>query len=220
LPGAYEVGSRSKLGAGLRGNASTDAAPRTPRRNEAIQFPFQRAGRSLVFFDVLERNFLLPFVCLLIHTVLMTRNKHFFSQITVIGPLSALLFTAACGTTAGESSDDTAGEFLQELAANVTVTGSNAADVSPTITGTGFINVVNNGDHVAVTETGSGTINIVNDGGILNATNTGNGVMTINSTATGEVSVTNTGDGRVTVNATGSAPVTVTHTGNGDFTFP
>jgi hypothetical protein len=154
----------------------------------------------------------------------MTGNKHFFSQMALIGCVSALLFASACGAAPEasfeESSDEATGEFLQELAANVTVTGSNAADVSPTITGTGFINVVNNGEHVAVTETGSGTINIVNDGGILNATNTGNGVMTINSTATGEVSVTNTGDGRVTVTATGSAPVTVTHTGNGDFTFP
>ncbi len=186
--------------------------------------PFPAPGGHLVFFDVLERNFLIPFVFPLIHTVLMTGNRHFFSRMAVIAPFSALIFTAGCGAAPAESfeesSGDATGEFLQELAENVTVTGSNAADVSPTITGTGFINVVNNGDHVAVTETGSGTINIVNNGGILNATNTGNGVMTIDSTATGQVTVTNTGDGRITVTATGSAPVTVTHTGNGDFTFP
>ena len=109
---------------------------------------------------------------------------------------------------------------VQPPASNITVSGTNAGDVAPVVTGGGFINVVNNGDHVAATQTGTGTINIVNNGGGLTATNTGNGVMTINSTATGLVTVTNTGNGRVNVTATGSAPITLTHTGDDDFTYP
>ncbi|MBU2447643.1 MAG: DUF3494 domain-containing protein [Bacteroidetes bacterium] len=105
-------------------------------------------------------------------------------------------------------------------ASHITVSGTNAGDVAPVVTGGGFINVVNNGAHVVATQTGTGTINIVNNGGGLTATNTGNGVMTINSTATGFVTVTNTGNGRVNVTATGSAPITLTHTGDNDFTYP
>jgi hypothetical protein len=66
---------------------------------------------------------------------------------------------AACGSPTDEDMEYS--DSTQELAANVTLSGANAADVSPTLTGTGFIKVVNNGAHVAVTETGSGTINIV-----------------------------------------------------------
>jgi hypothetical protein len=106
------------------------------------------------------------------------------------------------------------------LDSHITVSGSAAADVTPTITGDGFINVVNNGAHVSVTETGSGTINVVNNGQVLTATNTGDGVMTINSTATGAVTVTNTGNGRVTVTAAGAQAITVTHTGDDDLTYP
>ena len=109
---------------------------------------------------------------------------------------------------------------VQPPASHITVSGTNAGDVAPVVTGGGFINVVNNGAHVAATQTGTGTINIVNNGGELTATNTGNGVMTINSTATGFVTVTNTGNGRVNVTATGSAPITLTHTGDDDFTYP
>jgi len=109
---------------------------------------------------------------------------------------------------------------VQPPASNITVSGTNAGDVAPVVTGGGFINVVNNGNHVAATQTGTGTINIVNNGGGLTATNTGNGVMTINSTATGFVTVTNTGNGLVNVTATGSAPITLTHTGDDDFTYP
>ncbi len=140
------------------------------------------------------------------------------ARFTRFAALSAFV-VAGCGAPSEEDMEFT-DSLEQELAANITVTGSNAAAVSPTLTGTGFINVVNNGAHVAVTETGSGTINIVNNGRILTATNTGNGVMTIKSTATGAVTVTNTGNGRITVTAAGTAPVTVTHTGDGDFTFP
>jgi hypothetical protein len=102
---------------------------------------------------------------------------------------------------------------------NVTVSGSTAADVTPVVTGGGFINVMNNGAHVAATQTGLGTISIVNNGGVLTATNTGTGVMTINSTATGAVTVTNTGNGRITVNATGAAAIAIVHTGDEDASY-
>jgi hypothetical protein len=121
----------------------------------------------------------------------------------------------------------------------VTVTGTHAADVAPTVTGGGSINVVNNGGHVAATvtgtgainitnngaavtviETGSGTFNILNNGQVLTATNTGNGVITINSTCTGTVTVTNTGNGNITVNATGSTPITLSYSDGLDHTYP
>jgi hypothetical protein len=121
----------------------------------------------------------------------------------------------------------------------VLVSGTRAYDVTPTVTGGGSINVVNNGGHVAatvtgagainitnngaavtVTENGSGTFNILNNGQVLTATNTGNGVITINSTCTGAVTLTNTGNGNVTVNATGSAPITLTYTDGADHTYP
>lgn len=105
-------------------------------------------------------------------------------------------------------------------ASNITVSGTNAGDVAPVVTGGGFINVVNNGAHVAATQTGTGTINIVNNGQVMAATNTGSGVMTINSTATGAVAVTRTGNGNTTVNATGSSAIALTFDGDGDFTYP
>jgi hypothetical protein len=153
----------------------------------------------------------------------MTRINQSFPRISFVASISALLLSAACGSPSDDSADgsaDSLGSVTQELAANVAVSGSNAADVSPTITGNGFISVVNNGKHVAATQTGIGSIDIVNNGRALTATNTGTGVMTIDSTATGKVTVTNTGNGNVTVRASGSAPVTVTHTGNEDFTSP
>ena len=105
-------------------------------------------------------------------------------------------------------------------ASNITVSGTNAGDVAPVVTGGGFINVVNNGAHVAATQTGTGTINIVNNGQVMAATNTGSGVMTINSTATGAVAVTRTGNGNTTVNATGSSVIALTFNGDGDVTYP
>jgi fibronectin-binding autotransporter adhesin len=108
---------------------------------------------------------------------------------------------------------------ILETNPQIVVSGTNAADVAPTVTGGGFINVQNNGGHVTVTETGTGTINIVNNGGVLTATNTGNGVMTIVSTATGAVTITNTGNGRITLYATGAAATTITHTGDDDITY-
>jgi len=162
------------------------------------------------------------------HSVKPEKNKsgitRSFPSTSLLASLSALIFAVACGASsedsANDSTDDPSSSSEQQLTSHITVTGSNATDVSPTLAGTGFINVVNNGAHVAVTETGSGSINIVNNGRILSATNTGTGVLTINSTATGAVTVTNTGNGRVTVTAAGLAPVTVTHTGDVDFTYP
>jgi ice-binding like protein/Big-like domain-containing protein len=120
-----------------------------------------------------------------------------------------------------------------------TVTGTNAADVTPvstaggiitvvnngghvsaTITGPGAINITNNGAAVTVTENGAGTFNILNNGQVLTATNTGNGVITINSTCTGAVTVTNTGNGNITVNATGTTPITLIYTDGFDHTYP
>jgi hypothetical protein len=154
----------------------------------------------------------------------MTRLNQSFPRSSVLASLSALIFLAACGAasedTADNSSEGPSGSASEGISSHVTVTGSTAADVSPTLTGTGFISVVNDGGHVAVTQTGSGAIDIVNQGRILTATNTGTGVMTIDSTALGAVTVTNTGNGRVTVTAAGTAPVTVTHTGDVDFTYP
>jgi hypothetical protein len=123
--------------------------------------------------------------------------------------------------------------------APITVTGSHAADVTPTITGGGTINVQNNGGHVAatvtgagainitnngaavtVTEVGAGTFNILNNGQVLTATNTGNGVITINSTCTGAVTINNTGNGNITVNATGSAAITLAYTDGLNHSYP
>lgn len=101
---------------------------------------------------------------------------------------------------------------------HITVSGTNAGDVAPVVTGGGFINVVNNGAHVAATQSGIGTINIVNNGQVMAATNTGSGVMTINSRATGAVTVTNTGNARVNVTANGGG-LTATNTGNGVVTI-
>jgi hypothetical protein len=157
----------------------------------------------------------------------MTRSTQSFSRLFLIASVSVLTFTA-CGATPEDlddtsfdySDDDSTGSLSEELASQITVTGRNAADVSPTVTGTGSINVFNDGAHVAATQAGSGSINIVNKGGVLTASNTGAGVMTINSTATGAVTVTNTGNGRVTVTAAGAAAIALTHNGDADFTYP
>jgi hypothetical protein len=150
----------------------------------------------------------------------MTRINQLLPRISFVATISALLLSTACGAPSDDLLDDSTGSLAEELVAGAAVSGSNAADVSPTITGGGSISVVNNGAHVAATQTGIGAIDIVNDGRILTATNTGTGVMTIDSTATGEVTVTNTGNGNVTVRASGAAPVSITHTGNDDFTSP
>jgi len=105
-------------------------------------------------------------------------------------------------------------------ASPITVTGTQAANVTATATSGGFINVQNNGAHVTVTENGTGTINVLNNGQIVTATNTGNGVMTINNTCTAAVTVTNTGNSNITVNATGSTPITLTYTDGVDHTYP
>jgi hypothetical protein len=105
-------------------------------------------------------------------------------------------------------------------ASHITVTGKNAADVAPVVTGGGYINVTNNGAHVAATQTGTGTLKITNDGGVIAATNTGTGTMTITNTCTAAVAVTNTGNGKITVKATGSAPIALTYADGADHTFP
>lgn len=106
------------------------------------------------------------------------------------------------------------------VVAHVVVTGSTAADVTPVVSGGGFVFVKNEGAHVAATQTGLGTIDISNLGGVLTATNTGTGLMVIHSDATGAVTVTNTGTGRVTVNATGAAAIAIVHSGDEDFFYP
>lgn len=103
---------------------------------------------------------------------------------------------------------------------HVTVTGTKAGDVVGTITGGGYINVVNNGGFVTATETGTGTINIVNNGGVIAATNTGNGVMTIYNTSTAAVTVTNTENGNIRVNASGSTAITLTYSDGLDHIYP
>lgn len=105
-------------------------------------------------------------------------------------------------------------------APHIVVTGSTAADVTPVVTGGGFVLVNNEGGHVAATQTGLGVIDIFNDGGVLTATNTGTGTMSIQSDATGAVTVTNTGTGNVTVRATGAAAIAIVHTGDEDFFYP
>ncbi|HRG46240.1 MAG TPA: pilin [Leptospiraceae bacterium] len=130
-------------------------------------------------------------------------------------------------------------DFTYPPLPHITITGRNALDVAPALSGGGFINVENDGGFVAVTETGTGRIhlvnhgaaltatatgkgmmNILNNGKVLTATNTGNGVLTVNNTCTAAVIVTNTGNGRVTVTFSGSTPITFTHTGDEDFAYP
>jgi hypothetical protein len=103
---------------------------------------------------------------------------------------------------------------------HITVSGKNAADVAPVITGGGYIKVVNNGARVAATQTGLGTIKITNNGGLMAATNTGTGLMTIANTCTAAVAVTNTGNGNITVNATGTTPIALTYTDGFDHVYP
>jgi len=123
-------------------------------------------------------------------------------------------------TDGGDHTYGTA-DALALIASRVSVTGVNSGDVTPVLTGEGYINVMNNGAHVAATQTGKGTINIVNNGVgcVIAATNTGNGVMSINSTATAAVTVTNTGNGKITVYATGDSAITITHNGDDDYTY-
>jgi hypothetical protein len=91
--------------------------------------------------------------------------------------------------------------------ANIIVSGTNAGNVTTTLTGAGFINVINNGGQVTVTETGIGTIKINNTstGGILNVTNTGDGLITVNNSAIGDVVFSNTSNANITLTASGDA---------------
>jgi hypothetical protein len=108
---------------------------------------------------------------------------------------------------------------------NITVSGSDAGDVAPALTGGGSINVVNNGTgHIAATQTGTGAINIVSAGvgavaaGPMAATNTGDGVMTINNSDSAMVAVTNSYNGvgsranNITVASSGTGAIACTFT--------
>jgi len=113
---------------------------------------------------------------------------------------------------------------------SITVSGNYPKMVSPVLTGSGFINVVNNGNaHVAATQTGAGTLSIVNNGAVLAATNSGTGAMTINNASVAcAVAVTNVGNGNITVTAASSdcpAPVgtktfALTYTDGLDHIYP
>ena len=132
------------------------------------------------------------------------------------GASGASPLATALGTTASPSIAISAASGVKGTAysivpttPSITLSGIHALMVAPVLTGSGFINVVNNANaHVAATQTGTGTLSVVNNGGVMAATNTGNGKMTINSTDTaGAVTVTNTGDGDITVYATPSDSV-------------
>lgn len=120
--------------------------------------------------------------------------------------------------------------------------GSNAGAISPTLNGSGYINVINNssggvtptltGDGsihilnnstsagaVTATLTGDGPMSLVNTGAGLTVSNTGNGAVNVYNSAMGAVTVTNTGNGKVTVYASGLLPITVTHVGDDDYTY-
>ena len=113
---------------------------------------------------------------------------------------------------------------------SITVSGIYPKLVSPVLTGSGFINVVNNANaHVAATQTGAGTVSIVNNGAVLAATNSGKGAMTINNAAIAcAVAVTNVGNGNITVTAASTdcpAPVgtktfALTYTDGLDHIYP
>ncbi len=109
---------------------------------------------------------------------------------------------------------------LETVTPDITVTGINAGDVAPVLTGGGSIHIVNNGAHVAATQTGTGSISITNNGQVMAATNTGTGIMTINNTNTGAVAVTNTGNGNITVNATGTTPLALIYSDGLDHVYP
>ena len=102
-------------------------------------------------------------------------------------------------------------------ASHIAVSGIHASDVAPTITGPGYINVVNDGAHVAATVTGTGTISITNEGAATSATLTGSGAISIVNDG-GVVTATNTGDGVLKIISTCSAAVSVTITNGGDAT--
>lgn len=179
---------------------------------------------------------------------IMSINNTCSSAVSVANTGNGKIFVTASGTDAvtiiHEGDDDV--YYVNNDIVNATalmparwaLSGINAADISPTVTGAGFITVVNDGGYVTATVTGSGKINvvnkgaalastltgdgamnIVNNGGVLSAKNTGNGVMMINNSCTAAVTVTNTGNGRVTVYATGTEAITITHTGDDDYTY-
>jgi hypothetical protein len=122
-------------------------------------------------------------------------------DVTYPVPATALALGSSLGSSLGAS-------------ANITVSGTNAINVAPVLTGAGFIDVVNNGaGYVAATETGTGTITIVNNTGAagVTATNNGSGKMTINNTATAAVTITKTGNGDTTVTSSGNGAITCTY---------
>lgn len=146
-------------------------------------------------------------------TVLNGRALGLFASVTMVNTVVNALDTPYVATPIAQST-------LAASDSHIVVTGSTAADVTPVVSGGGYITVANEGAHVAATQTGLGTIHIQNSGGVLTATNTGTGIMTIVSNATGAVTVTNTGTGRVTVNATGAAAIAIVHSGASDYVYP
>jgi hypothetical protein len=137
---------------------------------------------------------------------------------------ATLAITAPAGTLATVGAN--LGSSLGSSSANITVSGTDAGDVAPALSGGGSINVVNNGTgHIAATQKGTGAININSysvppaaSAGPVNATNTGDGVMTITNTDTNAVTVTNTYNGvgsptnNVTVKASGTGAISCAFT--------
>ena len=65
---------------------------------------------------------------------------------------------SAAVTVTHTGDDDFTYPAASEPVSHVTVSGSHAADVAPTLTGNGFISVYNEGGHVATTLTGDGQL--------------------------------------------------------------
>jgi len=84
---------------------------------------------------------------------------------------------------------------------HIVLSGNNVPGIIPTLSGGGFIYIVNNGGDVTATQSGTGTIDIVN-------------------TCTAAVTVTNTGAGIITVTASGSAPITLTYSDGANHQYP
>jgi len=155
--------------------------------------------------------------CLAAVTVTNTGNGNI--RVNATGT-EAITLTYTDGLDHTYGSDGISTSEPPSKASHISVTGPNAANVAPVITGGGYIFVINYGAHVAATQTGTGIIKITNNGGIIAATNTGNGTMTITNTCTGAVAVTNTGNGNITVNATGTNPIALTYSDGLDHVYP
>ncbi len=117
-----------------------------------------------------------------------------------------------------------AGLMTPAQISRISVSGSNPTGVIPTLTGLGFINVVNNGAGVNVTETGTGTIDIFNMGtAAVSVTNNSSGLFTVWNAGSGALTITNTvaGNGSIVVKVpvTSSGPVTVTNNNSGAITL-